>query len=39
MIKDTIRDGMDESIVMQKSRELKEKIKERVNNEVLTIMK
>ena len=39
MIKDTIRDGMDESVVMQKSREIKDKIKERVNNDVLTFMK
>ncbi len=30
---------MDESLVIKKSRELKEKIKERVNNEVLTFMK
>lgn len=39
MIKDVMRDNMDESIVMQKGREIKEKIKERVNNDVLTFMK
>lgn len=39
MIKETLKDGMDESLVIKKSRELKEKIKERVNNEVLTFMK
>ena len=39
MIKDTIRDGMDESVVVQKTREIKDKIKERVNNDVLTFMK
>lgn len=30
---------MDESVVLKKSRELKEKIKERVNNDVMTFMK
>ena len=39
MIKNTFKDNMDESIVLKKSRELKEKIKERVNNEVLTYMR
>ena len=38
MIKSSFKDSVDDTLVVKKSRELKEKIKEWVNNDVLTYM-
>ena len=34
-----MRAGVDNSVVMKKTKEIKEKIKERINNDVMTHMK
>ena len=39
MLQDTMRAGVDNSVVMKKTKEIKEKIKERINNDVMTHMK